>query len=33
MNTTNINELPIDNNPPENRDLPEQHLNSKCQLQ
>ena len=28
MNTTNINELPIDNNPPENRDLPEQHLNS-----
>jgi len=28
MNTTNINELPIDNNPPENRDLPENHLNS-----
>uniref|UniRef100_A0A6C0ETJ5 Uncharacterized protein n=1 Tax=viral metagenome TaxID=1070528 RepID=A0A6C0ETJ5_9ZZZZ len=28
MNTTNINELPIDNNPPENRDLPEQQLNS-----
>lgn len=28
MNTTNINELPIDSNPPDNRDLPEQHMNS-----
>ncbi len=28
MNTTNINELPVDNNPPDNRDLPENHLNS-----
>ena len=28
QNTTNINELPIDQNPPENRDLPEQHINS-----
>ena len=28
MNTTNINELPIDPNPPDNRDLPENNLNS-----
>jgi hypothetical protein len=28
QNTTNINELPIDQNPPENRDLPEQTINS-----
>lgn len=28
QNTTNINELPIDQNPPENRDLPEQNINS-----
>lgn len=28
MNTTNINELPIDTNPPDNRDLPEQQINS-----
>jgi len=27
QNTTNINDLPIDSNPPENRDLPEQELN------
>ena len=26
-NTTNINDLPIDNNPPENRELPESNLN------
>lgn len=25
--TTNINDLPIDNNPPENRDLPEKDIN------
>jgi hypothetical protein len=28
QNTTNINELPIDQNPPENRDLPEQNINN-----
>lgn len=28
QNTTNINELPIDQNPPDNRDLPEQTINS-----
>jgi len=28
QNTTNINELPIDSNPPENRDLPEQNINT-----
>jgi len=27
QNTTNINDLPIDNNPPENRELPEHELN------
>ena len=27
QNTTNINDLPIENNPPENRDLPEKDLN------
>ena len=27
QNTTNINDLPIDSNPPENRDLPERDLN------
>ena len=27
QNTTNINDLPIDSNPPENRDLPEKDLN------
>jgi len=27
QNTTNINDLPIDNNPPDNRELPEQELN------
>ena len=27
QNTTNINDLPIDTNPPENRDLPERDLN------
>ena len=27
-NTTNINELPIDTTPPENRQLPESQLNS-----
>ena len=28
QNTTNINELPIDQNPPDNRDLPEQNINN-----
>jgi hypothetical protein len=28
QNTTNINELPIDSNPPDNRDLPEQTINT-----
>ncbi len=28
QNTTNINELPIDQNPPDNRDLPEQTINT-----
>ena len=28
QNTTNINELPIDQNPPENRELPEQNINN-----
>jgi len=28
QNTTNINELPIDQNPPENRDLPEHNINN-----
>ena len=27
QNTTNINDLPIDSNPPENRELPEHELN------
>jgi len=27
QNTTNINELPIDSNPPDNRELPEAQLN------
>ena len=27
-NTTNINELPMDTTPPENRNLPEAELNS-----
>lgn len=27
QNTTNINDLPLDSNPPENRDLPERDLN------
>jgi hypothetical protein len=27
QNTTNINDLPIDNNPPEDRELPESNLN------
>jgi hypothetical protein len=27
QNTTNINDLPIDSNPPENRELPENELN------
>ena len=28
QNKTNINELPIDQNPPENRELPEQNINN-----
>ena len=27
QNTTNINDLPVDNNPPEDRELPESNLN------
>ena len=27
QNTTNINDLPIDSNPPDNRELPESQLN------